>query len=392
MHRAGAMPRKLRLGMIGGGPGSLIGPVHRIAARLDGHFDLVSGAFSSDAARSQATGRDAFLDPARVYGDWRMMIEAEARRSDSRLDAIAIVTPNHLHYAQAKACLEAGFHVICDKPLATRVEDAEALAVLAHRTGLIFGLTHNYSAYPMIRRARAMVSAGELGPIRLIQVEYAQGWMSGPVETQGNRQAEWRVDPVRQGPGGALGDIGTHGYHLACFVAGGRAASLLADLAKFGAGRTLDDNAHILLKYESGARGMLWASQVAVGEINGLRLRIFGERASLSWWQERPNQLNFTVAGEPVRRLERGEAGEARHYASRLPAGHPEGFLEAFAQLYADLAEQIAARIEGRAADPLSMLVPTVDDGCEGVRFVHAAVESDRRGGVWLSRPDWPLR
>ncbi len=378
--------------MIGGGPGSLIGPVHRIAARLDGRFDLAAGAFSSDAARSRATGRDAFLDPARVYGDWRTMIEAEATRSEARLDAIAIVTPNHLHFAQAKACLEAGFHTICDKPLATRIEDAEALAALAGRTGLIFGLTHNYSAYPMIRHARAMVSADELGPIRLIQVEYTQGWLSGPAETLGNRQAEWRVDPARQGACGALGDIGTHAYHLACFVAGDRAASLLADLARFGAGRALDDNVHILLKYESGARGMLWASQVAAGELNGLRLRIFGERGGLSWWQERPNQLNVTVAGEPVRRLERGDAGDVRHYAARLPAGHPEGFLEAFAQLYADLAEQIAARIEGRAADPLSTLVPTADDGCEGVRFVHAAVESDRRGGVWLSRQDWPPR
>ncbi len=373
--------------MIGGGPNSLIGPVHRIAARLDGRFDLVSGAFSSNAARSQTTGNAEFLDPTRVYGDWRTMIKTEAARSDDRPDAIAIVTPNHLHFEQAKACLEAGFHVICDKPLATRIDDAKALAALAHATGLIFGLTHNYSAYPMIRRARAIVSAGELGRLRLIQVEYAQGWLSGPVETQGNRQAEWRVDPVRQGPGGALGDIGTHAYHLACFVTGDRAEAVLADLAHFGMGRMLDDNAHLLLKYQSGARGMLWASQIAVGESNGLRLRVFGERASLTWWQERPDQLNLTVAGEPLRRLERGTANDC---FARLPSGHPEGFLEAFAQLYTDLAEQITARIEGRDPDPRSLLLPTVDDGYEGIRFVHAAIESDRCGGTWLSRPEWP--
>lgn len=383
----GIAARKLRLGMIGGGPNSLIGPVHRIAARLDGRFDLVCGAFSSNAARSQTTGSAEFLDPTRVYSDWRAMIETEGARNDHRPDAIAIVTPNHLHFEQAKACLEAGFHVICDKPLTTRIDDAKALAVLAHTSGLIFGLTHNYSAYPMIRRARAIVSSGELGRLRLIQVEYAQGWLSGPVETQGNRQAEWRIDPVRQGPGGALGDIGTHAYHLACFVTGDRAEAVLADLAHFGIGRMLDDNAHLLLKYQSGARGMLWASQIAVGESNGLRLRVFGERASLTWWQERPDQLNLTVAGEPLRRLERGTADNG---FARLPSGHPEGFLEAFAQLYTDLAEQITARIEGRDPDPRSLLLPTVDDGYEGMRFVHAAIESDRCGGTWLSRSEWP--
>jgi len=381
--------RRLRLGMIGGGPGSFIGMVHRTAARLDDQYELVAGAFSSDPERSREMGQHCFLDPHRVYVDWRDMIRTEQARSEGRPDAIAVVTPNHLHHAPARACLEAGFHVICDKPMTTTWADAVDLADTVARTGHLLALTHNYSAYPQVRLARAMVQAGELGALRLVQVEYLQEWLATAQEATGNRRAEWKTDPARAGAGGALGDIGTHAYQLAAFVTGQSPSSLCAELSSFVPGRRLDDNAHVLLRYDGALRGMLWASQVAIGGKNGLRLRLVGEKGALAWHQEQPNQLEFARHGEPLRILERQAAASVASAASRLPAGHPEGFLEAFARLYSDFAEQLRARLEQRAARPETLLVPTVEDGCEGVRFVLGAVKSSHHGGAWLARADW---
>jgi predicted dehydrogenase len=376
------MARRLRLGMIGGGPGSFIGSVHRMAARLDDQYTLVAGAFSSDPGRVQAIGEQAFLDPGRAYTDWREMVRAEAARAD-RPAVVAIVTPNDLHHAPAKACLEAGFHVICDKPMTTTWADARDLAATVARTGRLFALTHNYSAYPQVRLMREMVRGGELGALRLVQMDYAQEWAATAVEATGNRRAEWKTDPARAGAGGTLGDIGTHAYQLACFVTGQPAASLCAELTAFVPGRRLDDNAHILLRYDGGMRGGLWASQVAIGSKNAFSLQVIGDKGALVWQQEHPNQLLFTRLGESVRCLEREISG------SRLPPGHPEGFIEAFGQLYNDFAEQIRAQLEGRAPKPEALLVPTVEEGCESVRFVLGAVKSSKLGGVWLPRADW---
>src|SRR5580692_4109281 len=371
--------RRLRLGMVGGGPGAFIGAVHRIAARLDDRFELVAAALSSNAERSRAGAQELHIAPERAYGSFAEMAVAEAKRPD-RIDAVAIVTPNHVHFGPAKAFLEAGIHVICDKPLTTTVEDALALAEIVRRSGLIFGLTHNYTGYPIVRQAREMIQAGEIGTIRVVQVEYAQDWLTTAVEATGQKQAVWRTDPAQSGPAGSLGDIGTHAYNLACFVSGLSAEQLAADVSTFVPGRRLDDNVQVLLRYQGGARGMLWASQVAVGNENNLRLRIYGEKAGLDWSQEDPNYLHFTQYGKPTMTLARNGAGatpSAKH-ASRIPSGHPEGYLEAFAQLYTDLAEQIAARNVGRPPLPASLLVPGIDDGVDGVRFISGVLESSR--------------
>ncbi len=306
------------------------------------------------------------------------------------MDAVAIVTPNHLHCAQAQAFLDAGFHVICDKPLTSRLEDAVALAETVRRTGQIFVLTHTYSGYPLVRHAREMVRSGALGELRVVQVEYAQDWLGRPIEAEGQKQAAWRVDPAQAGPGGALGDIGTHAFHLVSFVTGLQATALCADLSSFVKGRKLDDNAHVLLRYEGQARGMLWASQVAAGNENALRIRIYGSTAGLEWAQEEPNRLIFTPLGEPARTITRGSpaVGADGAYATRVPPGHPEGWIEAFAQLYRDAAELIRARIEGQAADPRACLLPTVEDGVKGMRFVTAAVASHDAGGSWVRLGD----
>jgi predicted dehydrogenase len=380
--------RRLRLGMVGGGPGAFIGSVHRIAARLDDHFELVAAALSSNPERSRAAGLELHIAPERAYGSFSEMATAESKRPD-RIDAVSIVTPNHLHFAPAKAFLEAGIHVICDKPLTTTVEDALALAEIVRRSGLIFGLTHNYTGYPLVRQAREMIQAGELGRIRVAQVEYAQEWLTTAVEATGQKQAVWRTDPAQSGPGGSLGDIGTHAYNLASFVTGLRCQQLAADVSIFVSGRRLDDNVQTLLRFEGGARGMLWASQVAVGNENNLRLRVYGEKAGIEWGQENPNYLRFTPYGKPTQTMSRAGSGatnSAKH-ASRIPSGHPEGYLEAFAQLYTDLAEQIAARNAGRAPSPASLLVPTVDDGVAGVRFISAVLESSRQNSTWVNLP-----
>jgi predicted dehydrogenase len=376
--------RRLRLGMVGGGEGAFIGAVHRMAARLDGRWELMAGAFQSDPAASTAFGQGLGLASDRCYGDFKAMAAAEAKR-DHRIDAVSIVTPNHLHHAIATTFLEAGVAVICDKPLTTTSKDAADLAAKVEGTGLPFVLTHTYAGYPMVRQARAMVEAGELGPIRVVQVEYAQDWLA--TDLSGNKQADWRSDPERAGPGGALGDIATHAFHLAEFASRERATAIAADLASFVPGRRLDDNVQALLRFDSGAKGMLWASQVATGAANGLRLRLFGERAGLEWAQEEPETLRFTPLGEAARLLRRGGQGlspEAQR-ATRLPAGHPEGYLEAFAQIYTDAAELVSARLEGRAPDRLALGVPGVLDGLRGVRFIEAAVESHHRDAAWIS-------
>ncbi|MGP1395589.1 MAG: Gfo/Idh/MocA family protein [Inquilinaceae bacterium] len=382
----GTTSRRLRLGMVGGGRGAFIGGVHRIAARIDDRYALVAGALASDPERARDSAADLHIDADRAYGSFADMAKAEAARDDG-IDVVAIVTPNHVHQAAATAFLEAGIHVICDKPLTTTLDDAKALADAVRRSGLIFGLTHNYTGYPMIRHAREMVAAGELGAIRLVQAEYAQDWLTTKMEDTGLKQAEWRTDPARSGVAGCVGDIGTHAFNLAEFVTGLDCQSLAADLDTFVPGRRLDDNAHMILRFDGGAKGALWASQVAPGNENGLRLRVYGEKAGLEWHQEHPNAVRFARHGEPPCLITRGGpgAGAAAAHASRIPAGHPEGYLEGFAQLYADLAEQISARLENRAPDPASMLVPTVEHGVRGVRFIHAAVASSHADAAWTA-------
>ncbi len=384
----GSATRRLRLGMVGGGPGGFIGAVHRIAARLDDRYELVAAALSSDPERSRKAAVDLHIAPDRAYASFAEMAAAEAKRPD-RIDAVSIVTPNHLHFAPAKTFLEAGIHVICDKPLTTTVEDAVALSQLVKKTGLVFGVTHNYTGYPTVRQAREMIAAGELGKLRIVQVEYAQDWLTTAVEATGQKQAAWRTDPKQSGPAGSLGDIGTHAYNLACFVSGLKAAEVAAEASIFVPGRRLDDNVQMMLRYEGGARGMLWASQVAVGNENNLRLRIYGEKAGLEWRQEEPNALRFGTYGKPPQLVTRGgpAATESAKHASRIPSGHPEGYLEAFAQIYTDIAEQIAAREAKRAPSKQSLLVPTVDDGVAGVQFIAAVLESSQKNAAWVKLP-----
>ncbi|MFM0328528.1 Gfo/Idh/MocA family protein [Paraburkholderia strydomiana] len=374
--------RRLRLGMVGGGQGAFIGAVHRIAARLDDRFELVAGALSSDPERARASAAEAGI--ARSYADWQEMARAEAALDDG-IDAVAIVTPNHLHAPVATAFLEAGIHVVCDKPLAISLAEGEALAKLAHQKNKLFALTHTYSGYPLVRHARELVEAGELGQIRVVQVEYAQDWLAEPIETGGlNKQAGWRTDPALAGPAGCLGDIGTHAYHLAAFVTGMTPAALSAELHTFVPGRRIDDHVQAMLRYENGARGMLWASQVASGAENALRLRVYGTKAGISFDQEQPNELWFTPLGGAAERLTRGRvSGASAIHATRVPPGHPEGYLEAFAQLYKDAALQIEALDEGRALPAESLLLTTVEDGVAGLRFIDAVLASSAADGQW---------
>lgn len=378
--------RRLRLGMVGGGRGAFIGAVHRIAARLDDRWEFVAGALSSDPERARLSGEDLLLRPDRVYGSFAEMARRERHLADG-IDAVAIVTPNHAHAAAAKAFLKAGIHVICDKPLTTTRREADQLARLAKESGLVFAVTHNYTGYPLVRQARAMVQAGELGRIRVVQVEYAQDWLATRLEETGQKQADWRTDPARSGPAGSVGDIGTHAFNLAEFIVADEVAELSAELHTFVEGRRLDDNAHMMLRFASGAKGMLWCSQVAAGQENGLRIRVYGEKAGLEWHQENPNYLTVSPLGEPPRIVRRNGSGAdaVSKAASRIPSGHPEGYLEGFAQIYADVAEQIAARIEGREPNPFALQVPTVEHGVRGVRFIEAAVKSSQKKAAWTA-------
>lgn len=377
--------RRLRLGMVGGGQGAFIGGVHRIAARLDDHYELVAGAFASDAERSQEAAAQLHVAADRAYPDYQTMAEEEQKRADG-IDVVAIVTPNHVHFDVARTFLEAGFHVICDKPMTITLEEAQTLAELVERSGLFFGLTHNYSGYSLVRQAREMVANGELGDLRVVQVEYPQDWLSTRLEDSGVKQAEWRTDPKRSGPAGCLGDIGTHAYHLARYVTGLELESLAADMHTFVEGRALDDNVHMLLRFKGGARGMLWSSQVAPGNENGLQLRVYGSRGGLEWRQENPNQLMHSPLGEPTRILTRNGPGlgDAAMVAARIPAGHPEGYLEAFAQLYRDFALQIHARQRGDTTNALEAKTPDVTDGVDGLTFITRALASSKAGGQWV--------
>jgi predicted dehydrogenase len=379
---------RIRLGMVGGGEGAFIGAVHRIAARLDDQYVLLAGALSSTPEKARRSGRALGLAEDRIYDDHEAMARAESQRADG-IEAVVVVTPNHVHAPVARAFLEAGIHVICDKPVTVRSEDARQLAELARRRGLIFAVTHNYSAYPMVRMARELVRQGRLGDIRVVQVEYAQDWLTEPVERSGeHKQAAWRTDPAQAG-GGAIGDIGSHAWHLADYVSGLALEQVCAELSSCVPGRGIDDNVQVMMRYAGGARGSLWASQVAPGHLNDLRLRVFGSQGGLEWRQEHPNQLRYTPLGQPTQLLERAGAGflHAGQRLNRLPGGHPEGYLEAFASLYADVAAHLVqARAGGLPADPDSHF-PTIDDGLRGVQFIEAVQHSARQGGQWVPLP-----
>jgi predicted dehydrogenase len=395
-----ATPRRIRLGMVGGGEGAFIGAVHRMAARLDDHFEFVAGALSATAEKARRSGRALRLAEDRIYTDFSAMAQAEAGREDG-IEAVAIVTPNHLHAPVAKAFLKAGIHVICDKPLTTTSAEARSLIALAAKSGCVFALTHNYTGYPMVRHARQMVAEGRLGSLRVVQVEYPQDWLSGPLEATGQKQAAWRTDPAQSGAGGCIGDIGTHAYQLADYLTGVPVTAVCAELTTFVAGRQLDDHAHVMLRYANGARGLLWASQVAPGNENALRIRLYGDKGGLDWRQEHPNQLHWAPLGQPVQTISRGTgaANAAAARVTRVPAGHPEGYIEGFATIYSEVAAAIRAarqpasrstsstRLTSAARTAASAHFPTLADGLKGVQFIEAVVKSSRKGGRWVALP-----
>ena len=376
--------QRIRLGMVGGGNDAFIGGVHRIASRIDDRFELVAGALSSTPEKSAASA--AALGIARSYGSFDEMAKAEATRDDG-IEAVSIVTPNHVHAAAAKAFLAQGIHVICDKPLTSTMEDAKALEKAVTQSKALFVLTHNYTGYPMIRQARDMVASGQLGQVRIVQAEYPQDWLTSPMENEGLKQAEWRTDPTRSGAGGSIGDIGTHAHNLACFVTGLAVESLAADLQAFGPGRKLDDNAHMMLRFTGGARGMLWSSQVAPGNENALKLRVYGDKGGLEWRQEDPNYLWFTPHGEPKRLLTRNGAGatEASQAVSRIPGGHPEGYLEGFATIYNEAADAIRAVQGGADRNSAMGALPGITAGMDGMRFIDACVTSSANDAAWTN-------
>ena len=383
------MNRKLRFGMIGGGRGAFIGAVHRIAAILDGQAVLVAGAFSSDAARSRASGEDLFLDPARVYGSYQEMAQAEATKpAAERLDFVVIVTPNHQHFPPAKLFLENGFNVVCDKPVTFNLAEAIKLRAIVRRTRKVFVLTHNYTGNAMVKQAREMVRTGKLGAIRKVVVEYPQGWLATRLEGSGQKQAAWRTDPKRSGAAGAMGDIGTHAENLAHYITGLEISELCADLTSFVPGRRLDDDGNILVRFKGGAKGILHASQISVGEENNLNIRIYGEKAGLEWQQEHPNELLVKFPDQPKQTWRRGNGyvGDTAKKFTRIPAGHPEGYLEAFANIYQEAFRAIRAEVAGKKM-PSDLEFPTIDDGVEGMAFIDTVVKSSARGAKWLKFP-----
>jgi predicted dehydrogenase len=373
--------------MVGGGPGAFIGAVHRKAAALDGEIELVAGAFSSSPEKSQQQGRELLLDPNRVYGSYQEMAEKESKLPEGeRIDFAAIVTPNNVHFPIAKAFIEAGFHVVCDKPMTTTIEDAEALCRLVKKHNVVFALTHNYTGYPMVKQAREVARQGELGTIRKIVVEYPQGWLSTFLEGQGAKQAVWRTDPKQAGVSSCIGDIGSHAENLANYITGLEIEELCADLTTFVQGRALEDDGNLLVHYKGGARGVLYASQISVGEENNLRIRVYGTKASLEWHQENPNYLYVRYPDGPERVYKHGNdylTPIAKHN-SRLPFGHPEAFIEAFANIYVNAARTMAAKIAEEKPGEFDADFPTVQDGARGVHFIHKAVESGKKQG-WVN-------
>ncbi len=374
--------RTLRYGMVGGGPGAFIGDVHRKAAALDGNIKLVAGAFSSSAEKSREMGKRLQLNPDRVYESFGKMVEREASLpSGERIDFVSVVTPNHLHFPVCKAFIKAGIHVICDKPMTNTVEEAEELCRLVDEHGVIFGLTHNYTGYPMVKEAREQIMAGKLGKIRKVVVEYPQGWLSEPIEQEGAKQAEWRTDPDRAGVSSAVGDIGSHAENLVEYVTGLRMESLYADITSFVEGRQLEDDANLLVHYEGGVRGILYASQISVGEENALKIRVYGTDASLEWNQENPNYLYLRYPDRPEEIYKRGNPylSERANFNNRIPPGHPEGFIEAFANIYKNVGLTILADEKGEEPGKLASDFPTVRDGAIGVHFIHKTIESGQK-------------
>lgn len=374
--------RRLRYGMVGGGPGAFIGGVHRMAAALDGEWELVAGAFASRPERSREQGRALGLDARRVYGTWRDMAEAEAARGeDLRIDAVSIVTPNHLHHPVATTFLKAGIHVVCDKPMTTTLAQATDLCATVENTGLTFALTHNYTGYPMVREARHQVRAGRLGALRKVVCEYPQGWLSARIEETGHKQAEWRQDPLRAGPSSAVADIGSHVHNLVGYVTGLEIEAVVADLSAQAPGRAMEDDAGMLVRFAGGAAGVFHASQVATGEENGLALRVYGEAGGLEWRQERPDSLHLLFPDAPRQTLTRGSPwlSPAACHATRLPPGHPEGFIEAFANIYRCAGRVIGAATAGVEPDPLDRDFPDHMDGAGGMRFIDRVLKSGAR-------------
>ncbi|MBI1228280.1 MAG: gfo/Idh/MocA family oxidoreductase [Bacteroidetes bacterium] len=373
--------------MVGGGRGAFIGGVHRMAAALDGEIELVCGAFSSNAEKSRLSGEDLCVDPARTYGSFEEMILEEKKLPESkRMDFVSIVTPNHMHYAPAKMALENGFHVVCDKPLCFNMEEALHLQKLVEETGLIFALTHNYTGYPMVKQARAMVKNGDIGQVRKIVVEYPQGWLTNKVEDTGSKQAGWRTDPKQSGIAGAMGDIGTHAENLAEYISSLQITELCADISTFVEGRLLDDDGNVLLHFDNGAKGVLHASQICAGEENNLNIRIYGTKAGLQWFQMEPNSLIVKWLDKPMEILRTGGStlypAAAAH--TRIPGGHPEGYLEAFASIYRNFAYCVRARLDGTEVDPIYQDFPTVADGVRGMKFIEKVIASGKSEAKWV--------
>ena len=379
------MERKIRIGMVGGGKDAFIGGVHRIALRLDGYYELVAGSFSSNFDNSKETGKDLGLAEDRIYKTYQEMAEKESSRSDA-IDVVAIVTPNHLHVPIAKIFAEKGIHIICDKPLALSSKEAISLKNIVESKKLIFALTHNYTGYPMVRHARSLIEKGDLGSIRVIQAEYPQDWLTTKAEDSGLKQAEWRTDPKRSGGGGCIGDIGTHAFNLIRFITGLEIEELSADIHTFVKGRLLDDNAQIMLRFKGGAKGALWSSQVAVGNENNLKIRIYGENGGIEWRQEDPNYLYYTEFGHPTQRVTRGSGNVSKEAkdVTRIPPGHPEGYLEGFANIYNDVYKKLYAQINNQNYDDSNDCYPTINDGVEGMRFIETALESSKNNGKWI--------
>ena len=380
--------RKIRMGMVGGGRGAFIGGVHRMAAALDQQVELVCGAFSSSPEKSKASGEDFFLPAERCYGSYQEMIETEKSLPEGeRMDFVAIVTPNHMHFPPAKMALENGFHVLSDKPACFNTAEAEELAGIVKKSGLLYGLTHNYTGYPMVKEARQMIKEGKLGSIRKVVVEYPQGWLATKLEDSDQKQAAWRVDPTKSGAAGCVGDIGTHAENLAEYITGLKIKELAADITAFVEGRLLDDDANVLLRFDNGAKGILHASQISVGEENGLNIRIYGETGGLEWKQMEPNTLIAKWLEEPMQILRTGQGylGSNATAAGRIAAGHPEGYLEAFANVYKNFANHIRCFNSGEKADEVTLDYPTIEDGVRGMRFIDAVVESSKNNASWTT-------
>jgi predicted dehydrogenase len=372
--------------MVGGGPGAFIGEVHRKAAALDGHTQLVAGSFSSSAEKTKQMGAQLGLDNDRLYTGFEKMAAKEAALpADERIDFVSVVTPNHLHFPVCKTFITAGINVICDKPMTNTIEEAEELCRLVSEHEVVFGLTHNYTGYPMVKEARHLIKEGKLGSLRKIVVEYPQGWLSEPIEQEGAKQAEWRTDPDRAGVSSAVGDIGSHAENLVEYITGLRMEKLFADITSFVAGRELEDDANMLVHYEKGVRGVLYASQISVGEENALTIRVYGTDAALEWKQENPNYLNVKYPDAPEEIYKRGNPylSDAANFNNRIPPGHPEGFIEAFANVYRNVGLTIQAKKKGEQPDALARDFPTVQDGAIGVHFIHKAIESGTDGG-WV--------